>query len=137
MQTSHHKCSYSDVEGIIAVIYKSHKTRKLRRFFPTELFSFFALYQERIMGHYSLLSLLMPFFDALPFQCGSSSLEEETRIKETLQRHLNRLTVITIFISQQPAIEMSKRETLRQKKWKTLEASCQTIFHKGLSTSHS
>ena len=133
MQTSHHKCSYSDVEGIIAVIYKSHKTRKLRRFFPTELFSFFALYQERIMGHYSLLSLLMPFFDALPFQCGSSSLEEETRIKETLQRHLNRLTVITIFISQQ----MSKREILTQKEWKTLEAPCQTTFHKRFSTSHS
>ena len=85
------------------------------------------------MGHYSLLSLLMPFFDALPFQCGSSSLKEETRVKETLQRHLNRLTVITIFISQQ----MSKREILTQKEWKTLEAPCQTTFHKRFSTSHS
>ena len=65
---------------------------------------------------------------------GSGILEEERRIKETLQRHLSRLTVITIFISQQPAIEMSKREILTQKEWKTLEAPCQTIFHKRFST---
>ena len=29
---------------------------------------------------------------------------------------------------------MSKREILTQKKWKTLEAPCQTIFHKRFST---
>ena len=74
------------------------------------------------MGHYSLISI--DAFFPYPSSVGSSSLEEETRIKETLQRHLSRLTVITIFISQQPAIEMSKREILTQKKWKTLKASC-------------
>ena len=45
------------MEEIIPAIYKSHKKEKLRRFFPTELFSFFALYQERIMGR-TVLSLI-------------------------------------------------------------------------------